>query len=65
MLNNPNDGHVLAVTLQAVEALTGTPVSDVYADKGHCGNGCQCPARMHIAGIVSKRMKRFCFSLSA
>ena len=56
--HNPYDGHTLAATLQAVEALTAVPISDVYVDKGYRGHGCRGPARVHIAGAASKHLPR-------
>jgi len=38
--NNPYDGHTLAVTLEAAEAVTGVGITDAYVDKGYRGHGC-------------------------
>lgn len=54
MPNNPYDGHTLAATLAAAEAITGQAITDAYVDKGYRGHGCPGPTRVHIAGAGSK-----------
>ena len=48
--DNPYDGHTLAETLTAVQAVTGVAVTDAYVDKGYRGHGCTQGVNVHIAG---------------
>jgi IS5 family transposase len=45
---NPYDGHTLAGTLGAVEAMTGTAVLEACVDKGYRGHDYAGPAKVHI-----------------
>jgi IS5 family transposase len=47
---NPYDGHTLAETLTAVQAVTGVAVTDVYVDKGYRGHGYAGATNVHVAG---------------
>lgn len=56
--NNPYDGHTLAETLAAAEAITGVAIADAYVDKGYRGHGGHGPTQVHIAGTSSKHLPR-------
>jgi IS5 family transposase len=48
--DNPYDGHTLAETLTAVQAVTGVAVTDAYVDKGYRGHGCTQAVNVHLPG---------------
>jgi IS5 family transposase len=48
--DNPYDGHTLAETLTAVQAVSGVPVTDAYVDKGYRGHGCTSAVNVHLPG---------------
>ena len=48
--DNPYDGHTLAETLTAIQAVTGVSVTDAYVDKGYRGHGCTQTVNVHVAG---------------
>jgi IS5 family transposase len=48
--DNPYDGHTLAETLTAVQAVTGVAVTDAYVDKGYRGHGCTHTVNVHLPG---------------
>jgi IS5 family transposase len=48
--DNPYDGHTLADTLTAVQAVTGVAVTDAYVDKGYRGHGCTHRVNVHLPG---------------
>jgi len=48
--DNPYDGHTLADTLTAVQAVTGVAVTDAYVDKGYRGHGCTQAVSVHLPG---------------
>ena len=54
---NPYDGHTLAGALQAIEAITGTAVTEACVDKGYRGHDYTGPATVHI-GMASRRRPR-------
>ncbi len=56
--NNPYDGHTLAETLTAVQAVTGVTVTDAYVDKGYRGHGCSQAVNVHIAGQRNAQASR-------
>lgn len=45
---NPYDGHTLEKTLQTVEAITGTAVTEACVDKGYRGHDYRGPAIVHV-----------------
>lgn len=51
---NPYDGHTLAAALEQVQSHIGTPLTDVYVDKGYRGHDYQGDAMVHIAGSRQK-----------
>jgi IS5 family transposase len=51
---NPYDGHTLDAALKQVQSLTGTPLRDVYVDKGYRGHDYDGDATVHIAGSRKK-----------
>lgn len=65
MPDNPYDGHTLAQTLAAAEAISGTTITDAYVDKGYRGHGLVADhpgggaaTRVHIAGASSRGVPR-------
>ena len=58
MENNPYDGHTLAATLEATQAVTGVEATDVYVDKGYRGHGYTGSTCVHIAGSKLKNASR-------
>jgi len=50
--DNPYDGHTLAETLTAVQAVSGVAVSDAYVDKGYRGHGYAGATNIHVAGAA-------------
>ena len=57
MPGNPYDGHTLAKTIQTVEAMTATAVTEVCVDKGYRGHDYRGPATVHI-GMGSRHRPR-------
>ena len=51
---NPYDGHTLNATIDQVQSFIGTPLTDVYVDKGYRGHDYEGEATVHIAGSRKK-----------
>jgi len=58
MEGNPYDGHTLAATLEATQAITGVEVTDAYVDKGYRGHGYTGSTCVHLAGSRIKNATR-------
>jgi len=55
---NPYDGHTLKATIEQVEHLTGSKISDVYVDLGYRGHDYRGKANVHIVNFRSTSKKK-------
>jgi IS5 family transposase len=55
LTGNPYDGHTLAMTIEAVERVTGVEVNHAYVDKGYRGHDYKGKGEVHIPGRASRK----------